>query len=492
MSKAAEPDVCDLLVVGGGTAGLVGARTAAGLGARVVLVERDRTGGDCLWTGCVPSKALLAAAAAAAGAHAAHRLGVEVDGVHVDFARVRAHVHAAVATIAPHDSPASLQAAGVQVLAGTARLTGPDTADVDGRPVGFGQALLATGASPSLPPIPWLDPAAVLTSNTVWSMERLPPRLAVLGGGPVGCELAQAFARLGSEVTLVEGADRLLGKEAPDAAAVVTGSLEGDGVEIRLGRPVTSVVHSGRGGELLLADGGTVAFDQLLVAVGRRPATAELGCAVAGVDLADDGTVVVDAHLRTTSPRIWAAGDLTGHPQFTHTAGVHGSLAASNAVLGLRRRIDPVVPRVTFTSPEVAAVGVSSAAPPEGCSVHRVDHADVDRAVTEGRTDGFTDLVLDGRRRLVGATVVGARARETLAELTLAIRHGMTASALAGTTHAYPTYGDAVWTAAVATVRARLAGRAASGITGAAVRARRFWLDRRRAAGVTGRQRSDR
>ncbi|WP_164701197.1 NAD(P)/FAD-dependent oxidoreductase [Modestobacter sp. KNN46-3] len=469
----------DLLVIGGGTAGLVGAKTAAGLGARVLLVERHRTGGDCLWTGCVPSKSLLASAAAAADARAADRFGVDVDAVRVDFSRVMAHVRAAIDAIAPSDSPASLEAAGVHVLTGTARLTGPDTADVEGRTVRFRQALLASGATPAVPPIAGLDPADVLTSDTVWDLQELPTRLAVLGGGPIGCELAQAFARLGAEVTLVEGADRILSKEAPDAAEIVALALAADGVRLLLGQPVTKVVHSGRGGQLLLADGDAVAFDQLLVAVGRKPSTAHLGCSAAGVDLADDGTIVVDAHLRTSNPRIWAAGDLTGHPQFTHTAGVHGSLAAGNAVLGLRRRVDPVVPRVTFTSPEVAAVGVDSGGPPAGCTVHRESLADVDRAVAEGQTSGFTDLVLDGRGRLVGATVVGPRAGETLAELTLAVRHGMRASAVAGTTHAYPTFADATWNGAVATVRARLAGPVASRLTAAAVRARRAWCDLR-------------
>ncbi len=476
----------DLLVLGGGTAGLVGARTAAGLGARVLLVERDRTGGDCLWTGCVPSKSLLAAASAAAGARTAGRLGVDVGGVTVDFTRVMAHVHGAMDSIAPTDSPAALEAAGVHVLAGTARLTGPDTADVDGRRIRFRQALLATGAQPVVPPIPGLDPDRVLTSANLWDIRVLPGRLAVLGGGPIGCELAQAFARLGAEVTLVEGSDRILGKEAPEAATLVTDALRADGVHIRTGQEVVSVTprdgggDGGDGGDLVLADGSSVAFDQLLVAVGRRPGTADLGCAEAGVDLAEDGTVVVDAHLRSSNPRIWAAGDLSGHPQFTHTAGVHGSLAASNAVLGLRRSVDPVVPRVTYTDPEVAAVGVGVRDLPAGCVVHREDHAHVDRAVAEGDTAGFTSLVLDSRGRLVGATVVGPRAGESLAELTLAVRHGMRASAVAGTTHAYPTYSDAVWNAAVATVRERLDGPVASRVTGAAVRVRRTWLDLRR------------
>jgi pyruvate/2-oxoglutarate dehydrogenase complex dihydrolipoamide dehydrogenase (E3) component len=472
-------DTWDLLVIGGGTAGIVGAKTAAGFGARVLLVEVERTGGDCLWTGCVPSKSLLAAAAAAAAARSAGRLGVDVGDVRVDFARVMEHVHSAIATIAPTDSPAALRAAGVQVRTGTARLTGPDTADVDGRPVRFRQALLATGAAPAVPPIPGLDPRSVLTSENVWELDELPGRLAVLGGGPIGCELAQAFARLGSEVILVEGAERLLSKEDPAAAALVASALERDGVRVLLGRPVTKVAHRDGGGELLLDDGDVIPFDRLLVAVGRRPRTSELGCAAAGVDVAPDGTVVLDAHLRSSNPRIWAAGDLTGHPQFTHTAGVHASLAASNAVLGLRRSVDPVVPRVTYTHPEVAAVGVPTSEVPPGCTVQRWEHAHLDRAVTEAEIGGFTALVLDGKGRLLGATVVGPRAGETLAELTLAVRHGMRTSALAGTTHAYPTYNDAVWNAAVAHVRGRLAGPMPVRLTGAAVRLRRAWLDRR-------------
>jgi pyruvate/2-oxoglutarate dehydrogenase complex dihydrolipoamide dehydrogenase (E3) component len=469
----------DLLVIGGGTAGIVGAKTAAGLGARVLLVEAERTGGDCLWTGCVPSKSLLAAAAAAAGARAAGRLGVDVGDVRVDFGRVMAHVRSAIDTIAPIDSPAALQEAGVQVRTATARLTGPDTADVDGRPVRFRQALLATGAAPAVPPIPGLDAGSVLTSENVWGLDEMPRRLAVLGGGPIGCELAQAFARLGAEVTVVEGAERLLSGDDPAAAALVTSALERDGVRVLLGRPVTKVASREGGGELLLEDGDVLPFDRLLVAVGRRPRTGELGCEAAGVALARDGTVVLDAHLRSSNPRIWAAGDLTGHPQFTHTAGVHASLAAGNAVLGLRRSVDPVVPRVTYMHPEVAAVGVPTSDMPPGCTLRRWEHAHLDRAVTEAATEGFTALVLDGKGRLVGATVVGPRAGETLGELTLAVRHGMRTSALAGTTHAYPTYNDAAWNAAVAHVRGRLAKPVATRLTRTAVRLRRAWLDHR-------------
>jgi pyruvate/2-oxoglutarate dehydrogenase complex dihydrolipoamide dehydrogenase (E3) component len=447
----------DLLVVGGGSAGLVGAKTAASLGARVLLVERARTGGDCLWTGCVPSKALLAAAGAAAGARGAARFGVRTGTVEVDFPAVMRSVHAAMAAIEPADSPDALRRAGVVVQAGAVVLTGPDTAEVDGRPLRFRAALLATGGEPVLPPIPGLADAEPLTSEDVWDLPQLPGRLAVLGAGPIGCELGQAFARLGAEVTVLDATDRVLSREDPAAAAVVARSMERDGVRLRLGAGVTAVRPGTDGaGELVLADGGTVAFDRLLVAVGRRPRTAGLGCAAAGVRLADDGTVVVDEALATSNPRIWAAGDVTGSPLFTHTAGVRASTAATNAVLGLRRRIDPVVPRVTYTFPEVASVGASSAEPPAGHTVQRWPHREADRAVADQDTDGFTALVLDRRGRLTGATVVGPRAGESLGELTLAVRKGLTAADIAGTTHAYPTYNDAVWNPAVAEVQRRL------------------------------------
>ncbi|MEP6629167.1 MAG: FAD-dependent oxidoreductase, partial [Lapillicoccus sp.] len=253
-----EAEPWDLLVVGGGTAGLVGAKTAVALGARVLLVERDRLGGDCLWTGCVPSKSLLAAASAAAGARGAARLGVEVSGVRVDFTAVMRHVHAAVDQIAPTDAAPALQEAGVTVRQGTVRFTGLDTATVGGSMVRFRQALLATGAGPAIPPIPGLDQAAYLTSDTVWGLTRLPARLTLLGGGSIGCELGQAFARLGSRVTLLEGEDRILPREDMAAAALVRDALEADGVDVRTGVPVSQVevdAGSSAAGTVRLADG---------------------------------------------------------------------------------------------------------------------------------------------------------------------------------------------------------------------------------------------
>lgn len=460
----------DLLVVGGGTAGLVGAKTAAGFGARVLLVERDRTGGDCLWTGCVPSKSLLAAAHTAARARAAGRLGVHVDGVRVDFAEVMAHVRRAIAAIEPADAPASIEASGAQVRQGEVVFSAGDTALIDGAPVSFRQALIATGAAPVVPDLPGLAEARPLTSETVWELTALPDRLVVLGGGSIGCELAQAFARLGSQVTLIEAMDRLLPKEDPRACALLEQALRADGVQVRTGVALASVEAAAE--QVHLDDGATVAYDRLLVAFGRAPRTGGLGLEAAGVATDDKGFVRVDARLRTTHPRIWAAGDLTGHPQFTHTAGVHGALAATNAVLGLRRRADTTaIPRVSYTCPEVAAIGAG-----EGARTVTVEHDEVDRAVADGDTAGFTCLVLDGKGRLVGATIVGPRAGESLGELSLAVTQGMRTRAIAGAIHAYPTYSDGVWKAAVADTVESLASGTAARALGVLAGARRRWV----------------
>ncbi|MBB2988087.1 dihydrolipoyl dehydrogenase family protein [Terracoccus luteus] len=471
----------DLLVVGGGTAGIVGAKTAARLGARVLLVERDHPGGDCLFTGCVPSKSLLAAAHAAATARGAARFGVNVPVVDVDFPAVMAHVNRAIDHIAPTDSAAALEAAGVRVTRGTAVFVGPDAVQVDGARVPFRQALLATGAGPTMPPIDGLLEADPLTSDTMWGLRDLPRRLAVLGGGSIGCEVSQAFARLGSDVSLVEAGGALLPREDPAASALVAAAVRADGVGVRTGAAVVAVSgRSGSGGALHLADGGVVDFDVLVVAAGRSPRTAGLGLDSAGVTVDETGHVVVDRRLRTSNTRIWAAGDLTGHPQFTHLAGVHAATAATNAVLGLRRSISlDAVPRVTFTHPEVAAVGVPTGDTAEGHQVRTWDHDAVDRAVADGETTGFTRLVTDRRGRVVGATVVGPRAGEALAELTLAVNRGLTTGAIAGTTHPYPTYGDGPWNAAIADVQERLARPVTARVIATLASTRRWLLDRR-------------
>ncbi len=479
-SVASPDEPWDLLVVGGGTAGIVGAKTAARLGARVLLVERARTGGDCLWTGCVPSKALLAAAGVAAGARNGHRFGVSVTGLSVDFAQVMDHVRATILHIAPIDSIEALEEASVSVRTATARFTGPDVAVIDGVSVTFRQALIATGAAPAVPPIPGLSDVDHLTSDTVWDLKELPDDLVVLGGGSIGCELGQAFARLGSRVSVVEGAPRILPREDPLAAHALASALVDDGVEIHTGSGVARVEPTGsRSGVLHLESGRQVPFSCLLVAVGRSPRTRDIGLADAGVEVDERGFVVVDDLLRTTNPRIWAAGDLTGHPQFTHTAGVHASLAASNAVLGVRRKVDlTAVPRVTFTDPEVAAVGVATDRVPAGLRAIDWSHAHVDRAVAEGAPGGFARLVIDARGHVLGATVVGPRAGETLGELTLAITQGLTTRDLAGVTHAYPTYNDGPWNAAISDVQKQLERPGTRRALGALARVRTWWVSR--------------
>lgn len=306
----------------------------------------------------------------------------------------------------------------------------------------------------------------------------------MIGGGSIGCELGQGFARLGSHVTLVEAAPRVLRREDADAAAAITDALRRDGVDVHTGTQVTAVRPSATppAGTLELADGTDLPFDTLLVAVGRRARTDALGLDRAGVALDTRGYVTVDAHLRTSNRRIWAAGDVTGHPPFTHTAGVHGSVAATNAVLGLRRRAEvTAVPRVTFTSPELAAVGVGTgdAHDHPGLRVRHLAGDAVDRAVTDGTTEGFTRLVLDRKGRVLGATIVGPRAGEAIAELVLAVKRGLRARDLAGAVHAYPTYTYGPWDAAIEDVRETLRHGPTAHVINALTRARRGWLNLR-------------
>lgn len=463
----------DLAVVGAGSAGLVGARTAAALGARVLLVEAREFGGECLHTGCVPSKALIAAAAAAQDAREAARLGIHAVDVRVDFAAVMAHVRRAITEIEPVDSPESLAEAGVYTLRGRARFDSRRSLVVAGVGIRFRDALVATGSSPVL--AQGLD---ALTNETFWQLEELPSTLLVLGGGAIGCEIAQAMARLGSSVILVHRGDRLLPKEDPAASALLLDALRADGVDVRLGTTLEHATQKEGRTTARLSDGTTVAAERVLAALGRRVDTTGLGLDAAGVDTDASGSIAVDATLATSNPRIRAAGDATPLPRFTHTAGMFGSIAATNAVLGLARRarLDNV-PRVTFTAPEVAAIGVSPAdAATSGSRVVEVAHADLDRAIAEDRTAGFTRLVVDGKGRIVGATIVGPRAGESLGELSTAVTLGLKVSALAGVIHAYPTYSDAAWNAAVRDAQRALA----TGVVGAVIRVLRRLRRRRR------------
>ena len=460
----------DLIVVGGGTAGLVAAVGAAGQGANVTLLERARTGGDCLWTGCVPSKALLAAASAAHTARHSGHLGVHADQVTVDLAEVMSHVRGAIGALEPHDSPDRLRAEGVEVVQGEARFVADDTVAVDGQRLRFRTAMVATGAAPVLPPIDGLADAAPMTTDTVWDLEELPARLVVLGGGPIGCELGQAFARLGAEVTIVEMEARLLPREEPEASEALQAALVREGVDVRTGARATAVTPAGDGDDgwqLTLQRGDAppdeVGFDRILVAVGRRPRTTGLGLEAAGIEVDGRGAVVVDDLLRTTNRRVYAGGDVTALLPFTHVAAAHGATVVQNALFGLRARVDHErIPWVTFTDPEVARVGLSAAEARErfgpGIRVRRAAHTEVDRAWAEARTDGFAQLVGGPKGRLVGATVVGPRAGETIGEVVAWRQQDAKLSAIArGSTHAFPTWSDDIAAASLTELRATLA-----------------------------------
>lgn len=440
----------DLVVIGGGSAGIGAARAARSRGASVLLVERSgRIGGDCTFTGCVPSKALIEAAERGDG-----------FGDAMDAAR------RAIETVAATETADVLRSEGIDVARAEATFVGPQRLRVDGTPVETGAFVIATGARPAVPPIAGIDTVDVLTSDTVFGLDELPESLAVLGGGPIGSELAQAFARLGSAVTLIEASERLLPREEPVASSVIHAALNASGVDVRVGSPVARVerADAGRGVRLHLGDGSVVAAHRLLVAVGRSPSTAGLGLDAAGVGLDRDGFVVVDDRLRTSARNVYAAGDVALRLQFTHVAFETGRIAARNALspVPFRRFAGDAVPWVTFTGPEVARVGLTEAdAAGRGARVAFLPMREVDRAVTAGQTEGFVKLVVGPRQvlrgtaggRILGATVVAARAGEMIHEVVLAMRSGMFPARLALATHAYPT-----WSAAIQQVAAQLFG----------------------------------
>ena len=470
----------DLVVIGGGTAGLVTAAGAAGLGARVALVERDRLGGDCLNTGCVPSKTLLASADAAAAIARGAPLGIHATLQAVDFGAVMARVRATRAAIAPHDSAARFAGLGVHVFFGAAAFTSPSSVDVDGVRLSFSRAVIATGARPAIPEIDGLEGADVLTSETIFELTEQPRRLAILGGGAVGCELAQAFARLGTRVYLLEAAPRLLPREDADAADVIRDALQRDGVSVLTGAAAHQATRHGDGWRLTITRGAitdTLEADRVLVAVGRRANTEGLALAAAGVAVGSGGRVIVSDFLRTANRRVYAAGDVCLPWQFTHAADWSARLAVRNALFAGRARVSGLVlPRATFTDPEVASIGLTRADAEERrvpVTPFEVRFDTVDRAVAEARTGGFLRILVGrGSDRILGATIVGPRAGELISEIAVAMRAGLGLAGLSNVVHPYPGYADAIRAAADACNRTRLTPRAA--------RLVRAWLSLRR------------
>jgi pyruvate/2-oxoglutarate dehydrogenase complex dihydrolipoamide dehydrogenase (E3) component len=436
----------DVIVIGGGAAGLGAARAAAASGASVLLVSEGEIGGECTFTGCVPSKTLIEAAARG-----------------VSFGEAMTAVRRSVGMIAAAETAEVLAREGVTVLRGQAEFTAPLTLSAAGRALRARGFVIGTGSQPAVPPVPGLAQAGYLTSETIWGLDVLPARLAVLGGGAVGCELAQAFARLGSQVTLIEAAPRLLPAADPAASQVIAEVLRAEGISVRTGTAAASARRHGQAVAVTLASGQDLAAGRLLVAAGRQPVTGHLGLDAAGVRLDERGCVITDRHLATTARGIYAAGDVTGRMPFTHAAFAMGRIAARNALRSRRAapaRFDAVpIPWVVFTDPEVAQVGLTetqAASAHSGARVAFVPMGEVDRAVTAGRTEGFVKIVAGGRPvlgkagggRVLGATIVAVRAGEMIHEPALAMRTGMFTGRLAQAVHAYPTWSLAIQQAA--------------------------------------------
>lgn len=436
------PDSPDLLVIGGGAGGLASVRAGVGRGLSAMLVQQGPLGGECTFTGCVPSKAVVEAA----------RRGAT-------FGESMAAARQAVATIAATEDDAVLRGEGVEVVHGWATLQAAGEVGIDERVVRPRRIVLATGGRPAVPPIPGLADLDYLTNENVFDLDAGPETMAVLGGGAVGCELAQAFARLGVHVTIIDGGDRLLGLEEPEASAVIAEVFRREGIDVRTGAPVERVepLESKGAARLHLTGGDIVEADRVLVAVGRTGAVDGLGLEAAGVKV-ERGFIVTDDTLATTAKGVWAVGDVAGKLQFTHAADEMGRIAVANAFgRGPKQRFHPEwVPWVTFTDPEVARIGAAEADVAGRGRVAYVPMTEVDRAIAAGETDGFVKLVTAPRRmlgnadggRVVGATIVASRGGELIHEATLAVRTGMFAGRLAQTVHAYPTWSTALRQAA--------------------------------------------
>ena len=448
----------NLVVIGAGAGGLVSAYIAAAVRAKVTLIEGHKMGGDCLNYGCVPSKALIRSAKAMKQLRNAHRLGIGKALGEVDFAGVMRRVHEVIEAIEPHDSVERYTLLGVEVLKGHARITSPWTVEIrqaDGsvRTLTTRSIVIAAGASPFVPPIPGLKEADFLTSDTIWGLTELPKRLVVLGGGPIGCELAQSFACLGSAVTQVEMAPRLMLREDPEVSDLVAASLRVDGVNVLTSHQAIRVeVYEGEK-RLIVRHGDEelpIAFDQLLCAVGRRPRVTGYGLEELGIPLTPQKTIQTNAFLQTLYPNIYAVGDVAGPFQFTHTAAHQAWYASVNALFGRFKRFKAdysVIPWATFTDPEVARVGLSETEAREqgvAYEVTRYDMDDLDRAIADGTAHGFVKvLTVPGKDKILGVTIVGEHAGDLLAEYVLAMKYGLGLNKILGTIHTYPTLSEA-------------------------------------------------
>lgn len=439
----------NLVVIGAGSGGLVSAYIAAAVKAKVILIERDAMGGDCLNTGCVPSKALIRSAKACYQAKKAAEYGISVGSVEVDFGKVMARVHRVIDEIAPHDSIERYAKLGVECIQGEAKILSANMVEVNAQHISARHIIVATGAVPTVPKFPGLEKIDYLTSENLWGLNELPKRLLVLGGGPIGCELAQAFCRLGSKVTIVDMANKLLPRTAEDVSSLVQQQFIDEGIVLELGAKLqsfdvgTAIIT--RDGEDLCVD-----FDRVLIAVGRSANTQGFGLHEVGVELNKDGTIKVDDKMRSSINSIFACGDVAGPYQFTHTASHQAWYASVNALFSgfASFKVDySTIPWVIFTDPEVAHVGQSESDLSDkniDYDVMTYDIADLDRAIADGENKGLVKVLLKkGKDKILGVTIVGSHSGESIVEFVTAMKHNKGLNSILGTIHSYPTWSEA-------------------------------------------------
>ncbi|MGP4845175.1 FAD-dependent oxidoreductase [Marinobacter sp. 1Y8] len=443
----------NMIVIGAGSGGLVTAYIAAATKAKVTLIEKHKMGGDCLNTGCVPSKALIKSAHIAHDARQSDHFGITTDTVNVDFRAVMERIQAVIGTIEPHDSIERYSELGVNCVTGEAKILDPWRVEVNGEIMTTRNIVIATGARPFVPPVEGIESVPYYTSDTVWSLREAPGTLLVLGGGPIGCELSQAFSRLDVPVIQVDRSARVLPREDEDAALIVQQSLKDSGVDLRTNAKAERFEKDGDRYRLYYQQDNethSLVFDTLLLAVGRKANTESLGLEALGIECNPNGTVTVDDTLQTRMPGIYACGDVAGPYQFTHAAAHQAWYASVNGLFGTFKsfKVDyRVMPWTTFTDPEVARVGISEQEAKDqdvAYEVTRYGLDDLDRAITEGHTDGFVKVLTPpGKDRILGATIVGAHAGELITEFVSAMKHGYGLNKILGTIHVYPTLSEA-------------------------------------------------
>ena len=462
-------DIYDLAIIGGGAAGLIAAPFAIQLGARVAFIEKDRIGGDCTWTGCVPSKTLIKTARVAYQMRTAGRFGLTPVETAVDLKPVMEHVRSVIAEIYSHTTPEALRNQGIDVYLGEPHFIDAHTISIGEQRLQANYVLICTGAHPFVPPIAGLDKTHYLTYHDIWDLNVLPRHLVVIGGGPIGCEISQGFHRLGSGVTLVEGGDRLLPHDDSDASKTLAEVFRTEGIDLRLKSNVERTWQEGDDIHLVAA-GQELVCDTLLVAVGRRPSVEGLDLEKAGVKYSNKG-IQVDNHLRTSQSHVYAAGDCLGGFQFSHYAGWQGFIAVRNALLpGSSNGLTSQVPWTTFTNPEIAHIGMTEEQAREKLGDEVVTNVwpmnKVDRALNEAEETGFLKLIYRKDRKLLGVTIVAAEAGEMINEWVVAMKHNFKVDELASVIHVYPTYATASMQASAAVLVKRMLG----GLTGEVIK----------------------